>query len=85
MAKTKQLKVSVDENSMGLFDTLDNQEEKKRELNVIEFEVVDETCINSIDELFSGFDYLKVITYSSSVGLLKQLLPKFKEIEKSLE
>lgn len=81
MTKAKQLKASVDDNSVDLFGALGNEEVKKRTLKVTEFKVVGESCVGSVEELFAGFDYLKVITYSSSVGLLKQLLPKFKEIE----
>jgi hypothetical protein len=65
----------------GLFtDELFTTETKSNALNVVKMEYVGAECL-TWQELFEGFDDLKVITYSSGISFIHQLLKNFKTAE----
>jgi hypothetical protein len=65
----------------GLFaDELFTTETKSNALNIVKMGYVGAECL-TWQELFEGFDDLKVITYSSGISFIHQLLKNFKTAE----
>lgn len=48
---------------------------------VIEFKAMDLVELNSWEELFKGFNHLKVITFSSSIAMISHMLRRFDDVE----
>ena len=61
--------------NLSLFD-MEKENQNSTRLDVVKAIFTDADTL-SIDELFSGFDELYAITYSSSIGFVSQILDKF--------
>lgn len=76
----------------SLFDTISTEvnenspqdlfaAEKPKAITAIKVDVVNTSSFDNVYELFEGFNHLKLITYSSDVGLMLQLADYFEDVE----
>lgn len=63
---------------MNLFD---NEIEHENRFNAIEFKATGRLSYEKWDELFAGYDKLKVITFSSSIYMIKNIIKDFSDVE----
>ena len=63
---------------LSLFDSENEQENK---FNAIKFKVTGNLSYEKWNELFDGYDKLKVITYSSSIYMIKNIIKNFIDVE----
>ena len=61
-------------------DNIVNLVPQTNELEVVQLRFVDSSFTNA-DELFSGFDHLRVITFAYSLGFVTRMLKHFKTVE----
>lgn len=65
---------------LSMFDENDTQLSHTGELKIMNLDYIDSE-ITTWEDLFTGYDRLYAVTYSSSIDFISKLLPKFKDVE----
>lgn len=69
---------------LGLFGGADETEEiveAHRELDIVRFQALEKQTVSNPVELFQGFKVLRVITFSSSESMIRNMIRHFEDAE----